>query len=120
METEGGLAWFSLGRAFREMEQYDDALESFRQALRLAPANPEAWHGAGVVFIHLGRDEEAALAFRRALILDPAKSSSRFNLATLIRSDSPAEAALHLSVLWRQDPDFAALLEAQLGNRSGA
>lgn len=116
----GAHCWWVLGQVFRELDQYDDAVEAFQQVLLLAPGDAETWHRMGVVLLLLRRDAEALTAFRRSLQLDTAQTKARFNLATLIRRDSPAEAALHLSVLWRQDPDLASLLEGQLCDRRGA
>lgn len=106
--------WASLGQAFRELGQYDDAVAAFRRALDLAPADADTWHRLGVVLLLLQRDDEAIVAFRRALAVDPAESRARFNLATLIRRETATEAALHLAVLWRHDPDLALLLQTQL------
>ena len=117
--TSGADEWARLGAAFRELEQYDDALLAFGVSLTLDPDCAETWHAAGVVLTFLRRDDEARTVFLRALALDPRHARARFNLATLLHQEGSADAPIHLAVLYRYDPELAALLRGQVMPREG-
>ena len=56
------------GRVYRSLGQYDNALDSYRRALREARGfQPEAHTGVGLVLEEQSRHEEAVAAFRRAI-----------------------------------------------------
>jgi Flp pilus assembly protein TadD len=56
------------GRIHRSLAQYEDALDSYRRALREARGfQPEAHTGVGLVLEEQSRHEEAVAAFRRAI-----------------------------------------------------
>src|SRR3989339_809656 len=41
-EPENAVAWFRLGWIYDELNRYDDAIEAYRQALRINPEHPIA------------------------------------------------------------------------------
>lgn len=106
--------WLNLAAGFRELGQYEDALTLVAEELRRRPRNAEAWHRRGSYLVLSRQDAEAEGAFRNALRCDQRHSGARFNLATLLRCQSPGEALYHLIVLRRDSPDLATLLEGQL------
>jgi len=54
-----------------------------RQALRLAPRDPETHYRLGVLLMRMGRKEEAARSFEETLRLDPDHASARAALRAL-------------------------------------
>ena len=48
------VAWTQLGRAHLELRHYNEAAESYQQALRLAPDNQEALIGSGLLALRSG------------------------------------------------------------------
>lgn len=107
------LSWTRLGRAFRELEQYEDAVCAYRVALDLHPRRAETWHCLGVALMLSDQDDRAITAFRRAVELDATHGPARYNLAMLLGPDT-GETAAHAAVLYRHDPGLAVLLSDQL------
>lgn len=120
MELGNSRDWLQLATGFQELGQYEDALAALTQAAPLDPYSAEIQHRMGVCFLLLRRDREAAAAFRTVLRLDSGHTGARLNLATLLGREAPTEAARHLKVLWRQDPNMAALLEGNLRHPGGS
>jgi tetratricopeptide (TPR) repeat protein len=65
--------------------QLGDALESFGQAITMAPERPEAYEGLGRAFSGLERWEQAAAAFERATVLDPSVFWPHYQLGDALR-----------------------------------
>jgi predicted O-linked N-acetylglucosamine transferase (SPINDLY family) len=61
--------------------RYEDAVESYRQALAVDPATGGAWHGLGEALRKLRKPVDALSAFERALVLEPADASVHARLA---------------------------------------
>ncbi|MFO7737714.1 MAG: tetratricopeptide repeat protein [Desulfatiglandaceae bacterium] len=66
-------AWYPhfLGSAYRENQQYDLALASFRDVLARAPHKHWGHFGSAIVYVRLGRVEEARKQVQKALALEP-------------------------------------------------
>lgn len=63
--------WGYLGRAYFNLNRYNEAIESFRQALRIAPLNAVFWKDLGEAYLNLKRYDEAVDAYNQALRIDP-------------------------------------------------
>ena len=53
-------------RSFARLGRWDDAVECYREAIRLFPNDAEAHFNLGFVYYELGRDAEARREFDRA------------------------------------------------------
>ena len=60
-----------LGKKQLEDGQYDDALNSFEQAILLNQNDPDLWNLKGVALRSLGRYDEAISCFNKSLSIDP-------------------------------------------------
>lgn len=96
-----------------DLARYDDALDSFNQALALLPNHVMALDGRGVALARLGRHEEALASHQEATALDPDYAQAWCNAAraavTLKRFDNalaaydqalalhPGDAANHIN-----------------------
>ena len=60
-----------LGKKQLEDGQYDDALNSFEQAILLNQKDPDLWNLKGVALRSLGRYDEAIECFNKSLEIDP-------------------------------------------------
>jgi hypothetical protein len=65
-EPENAGAWCSLGVAYGYLKQYNDAVEAYRQAIRINPEYALAWHDLGVAYYKLNRYNDAIEAYRQA------------------------------------------------------
>jgi tetratricopeptide (TPR) repeat protein len=64
-------------------ERIDEAIESYKQALELAPTKVFVWNNLGSLCTSLGRNDEAMIAFRKALQADPHDAVSWNGLANV-------------------------------------
>ena len=73
-------AWYSLhlGKAYTEAQQYDSALEAFKDALVRAPHQHWGHIGSALVYVRLGREQEARKQVGKALALNPELTLERF------------------------------------------
>lgn len=94
LEPEG---YFWLGLAYDELDQPDQAVESYRkavaQALIVGMDCAESHTNLGNALLKGGRLDEAVVEFQRAIELDPKSSAARLNLArTFIAKQQGQEA----------------------------
>lgn len=96
--------------------EYDQAIEAYRQALKLKPDLAAAHHGIGSVYVNLGRNDDALEHLRAAARHDPenpiAHLNLGINLANLRRGD---EAMLALNEAKRLSPRDARV-HNEIGN----
>jgi tetratricopeptide (TPR) repeat protein len=97
-----------LGKAHAQKGDFDAAIQSLEQALRLQADVAEANGALGVIYLRQGRLPEAEQALRAELKAHPKDLQSRQNLAVVLDSQQRPEAAIPLlrSAL-QQKPDFA-------------
>jgi tetratricopeptide (TPR) repeat protein len=72
-------------RYFRE-RQYDKAVDSFRQAIKLDPNLAAAYHGLGRVYVNMGRASDALEPLKTAVRLEPNNSFVHLNLAIALEN----------------------------------
>tara|TARA_Y100000310_G_scaffold260505_1_gene269471 strand:- start:184 stop:387 length:204 start_codon:yes stop_codon:yes gene_type:complete len=60
-----------LGKKQLEGGHYDDALNSFEQAILLNQNDPDLWNLKGIALRSLGRYNEAIECFNKSLAIDP-------------------------------------------------
>lgn len=63
--------YIALGIQQLRVKKYDEAVESFHQAVKLDPSSSQAHHNLGVTYVRLGRDREALDEFRLSHRLKP-------------------------------------------------
>jgi tetratricopeptide (TPR) repeat protein len=68
-----GVAYDSLGR-------YQDAIEDYKQAIRIRPDYAEAHYNLGVASGELGRWQDAAEAYKQAIRIKPNHAKAHYNL----------------------------------------
>jgi len=126
-EPGNELAWWALAFAYGEMGRNREAIEAYREALRLKPDFTPAWYNLGVSYRELGRYQEAIAALREALRLKPDFAYAWHNLgASYGKLGRYQEAIDALREALRLKPDLAvawyglAAAYANSGNRSAA
>jgi tetratricopeptide (TPR) repeat protein len=70
-EPEDAAAWIRLGYACSKLNRYDEAVEAYRQAVRITPEHAETWYGLGAAYDELKRYDDAIGAYRQATLIDP-------------------------------------------------
>jgi len=107
-EPGNALAWSSLGEAYGNLGRPGEAIEAYREALRLKPDSAEAWNNLGHAYGSLRRHREAIGAFQEVLRLKPDHANAWYNLALVYGKSGNRSAALEaLKELRRYDPQKA-------------
>jgi tetratricopeptide (TPR) repeat protein len=109
-------AHLHLGETLRQRGRLADALEEYREAVRLNPAWAEAHVNLGVTLAGLGRVGEAIRAYEKALSIDSNIPAAHFNLAVLLGSQGETERAMrhYQRALEGNDPDAYRLAKAAI------
>jgi 2-polyprenyl-3-methyl-5-hydroxy-6-metoxy-1,4-benzoquinol methylase/tetratricopeptide (TPR) repeat protein len=99
-EQKGDYAasFFNLGNALALSEQFDEAAEAYRKAVRIAPHVAAVHCGLADALFQLGKFNEAEVEYRQALVLNPGFTPALYNLARLMFEKGDALQALELSV----------------------
>jgi tetratricopeptide (TPR) repeat protein len=71
------------GKKFLERGDYAAAVEQFKTATTLLPANAQAWNYLGVACQRAGQPADAVTAYQRALTLDRDLMEAHYNLGVL-------------------------------------
>lgn len=70
-----GLTHYFLGATYNNMDLPGEAVEAFKEAIRLKPEWAEAYSGLGVAYNCLRRFGESVEALRQAIRLTPCRAS---------------------------------------------
>jgi superkiller protein 3 len=79
IEPALAAAWIEWATAAEQARRFPEAVERFREALKLEP-DPEVENHVGVLLARMGKIQEAAASFQRALDLRPGYESAQKNL----------------------------------------
>jgi len=75
-----GEYWFYLGLAYGDSGMYKEAIEAYKQAIRLNPDDAEAHNNLGIAYGESGMYEEAIEAFKQAIRIEPDDAKAHSNL----------------------------------------
>lgn len=87
------VAHNNLGNAYRSRQEFDKAIEQYRQSLRLKP-HPRTYSNLGAAYRRLGRFGDAEDAYREALRMDPRSAVAHFGLGIVFAAQGREEEAL--------------------------
>lgn len=81
-------AYFRLGNLYyKNLEQYDNAVNTYLTALKIAPNHTQILNNLGVVYSIQGEKDKAIAAYTTALTIDPTYESARLNLKKISSDD---------------------------------
>jgi Flp pilus assembly protein TadD len=107
-QPDNNVAYYYLGFVYHVLDRHREAVEAYREALRLKPDDAMAWNNLGVSYGKSGRWQEAVEAFREALRLKPDDAEAwlrlGFSYSKLGRWQEAVEAFREAV---RLKPDFA-------------
>jgi len=86
------MRWNNLGIAYIDQQQYDDALHSFEQVVRLRPDYKDGYINLGVTLIEWEKYAEAREPLEKALALKPDDARALYYLALVERRQRHSEA----------------------------
>lgn len=81
--------YYEQGRAYFNLDEYEKAEDSLRQALALKPLHSNALYSLALTLEELGRVEEASFYYKKVLDLNPGNEQLRERIERLER-DAPA------------------------------
>jgi tetratricopeptide (TPR) repeat protein len=84
---------FILGEAEARRGRLEEAVASYREAIRLGPQGPQYSHALGLALLRLERPREAVEAFRRETTLQPTNAESHHFLGKALLAAGQTEAA---------------------------
>ena len=73
-------AYNNLGYAYRQLEDYSDAEQTFKKYTELIPDNPNPYDSYAELLLKIGRFDESIANYQKALSLDPSFTSSQIGL----------------------------------------
>ena len=76
-------AWFELGKAYYQVEQWDQAVAAFEKVIELDPNRQAAYANLGAVYHRQNKLDLAASQYEKALALNPDDGEVTYNLAAL-------------------------------------
>ena len=79
-DNQQALPWFLRGFEHHEKGEYDQALQAFREAIRLKPDDAMAWNNLGATYVKLQQYDQALQACREAIRLKPDYAWAWYNL----------------------------------------
>jgi len=104
------------GNKYAGERQYDQAVDAYRQAIKLDPTLAAAYHALGRVYVNMGRAADALGPMRTAIRLDPENAIAHVNLGiTLENLRHFDEALTELNEAKRLNPQNATI-HNELGN----
>jgi len=100
------------GKAYFVNNRYDDAIEAFKQAIRLSPNDPDAHLGLGVVYAIVKDRPSAVKEYDVLRNIDSTKAAKLYNLISKLQtpeerntySPAPAEREEPKVLPWQQQP----------------
>ncbi len=102
------LPWINLGNYYFDTNRYDEAIETYLQALELEPDNPDVLSDLGVMYRRAGKPENAISSFDKVQQIDPTHTMSLFNkgIVQFYDLNLKNEAVETWKKLASIDPDF--------------
>lgn len=101
-------AYYNLGLALAEQQQWQDAIAAYQTTVELNPESWEAYHHWGDALINLERWDEAVGAYQRAIALNPNVPWTHHNLGlALLKLELYSEAVPFFRHAIELNPKFA-------------
>jgi Flp pilus assembly protein TadD len=95
-------------KAMRE-NRFADAVDAYRQMVRLAPSDPITYKYLGVALARSGQPDEALKQYAHALQLDPSNATVHYNIGILlIEARKEEQAIAHFQQALQLDPGLVA------------
>ena len=83
-----------MGNALRKQEKLEEAIEAYKKAIEITPANPEAYNNMGVTLNDQRKLEEAMDAYKKALAIRPDYSAAYNNMGITLKEQGRLDDAI--------------------------
>ncbi|HEY6147560.1 MAG TPA: tetratricopeptide repeat protein [Thermoanaerobaculia bacterium] len=114
-DPENPKLWAALGNAWYDREDWDQAIEAYRKALRKAPKDANVLSDLGAAYRNQGDFRQAIASFEKARAADSDHWQSLLNLVLINAYDvrDAAAAQRHMDELKRRYPEIPNLEKIQ-------
>ena len=92
--ASGGSSLFNLGLAYGNAGQYEEAIASYKEALRIKPDDADAHYNLGYVYRELGQYEEAIASFKKSIRIKPDDANAHYSLGLAYDESGQYEEAI--------------------------
>jgi len=79
-DPNNAYVWYNLGAAYGYLKRHNDAIEAYRQSIRINPEDAEAWYMLGCVYLFSGNRAAALEVVQKLRRLDPEKADRLFDM----------------------------------------
>jgi tetratricopeptide (TPR) repeat protein len=86
--TNKAESFYGEGSNLLKLNRYNDALDSFDQAIELSPNQAKFWNRRGNALEKLGKNQQALACYDKALVLDSSYEVARQNRSVLLQKFS--------------------------------
>ena len=112
------LAYYNMGNAYADLGEYQRAIDSYQQAIKLDPTLSKPHNNLGLAYAALNRLDEAAWAFTEAVRLKADYAEAHFNLGVAhLQLGRTNQAENQQKILLKLSPQLAAKLEALINKQ---
>ena len=87
--------FYNLGRDYRESGKYQEAIDAFKQAIRINPDHYPAYSGLGDAYVNLDKYQEAIDAYKQANRIMPDFADAHFSLSLVYVNLSKYQEAVY-------------------------
>ena len=107
------LSYYNLGNAYSDLGEYEKAIDSYQQAIKLDPTLSKPHNNLGLAYAALGRLAEAEAEFAEAVRLKQDYAEAHYNLGVAyVQLGRKQDAEEQKKTLVKLKSDFAAKLDA--------
>ena len=102
------LAHYNLGNALKDQGKMQEALNEYRETVRIKPGSADAHNNIGIILeVYLKKYDEAIYHYHQALQVKPDNPGIHFNLGmVLIKKEELEEAIRHFETAINLKPDY--------------
>jgi len=107
------LSYYNMGNAYADLGQYEKAIESYQEAIKLNADLSKPHNNLGLAYAASGRLEDALAEFKQAVQLKADYAEAHYNLGVAyLQMGMKQEAQEQEQILAKLNPEFAAKLGA--------
>ena len=107
------LSYYNLGNVYADLGDYENAIQSYKLAIKFDPSLSKPHNNLGLAYAALGKLSEAANEFSQAVRLKPDYAEAHYNLGVAdLQLGKKKEAQEEQRILMGLKPDLAAKLNS--------
>jgi tetratricopeptide (TPR) repeat protein len=112
------LAYYNMGNAYSDLREYQSAIQSYQQAIKLDPTLSKPHNNLGLAYAALDRLDEAAAAFTEAVRLKIDYAEAHYNLGVaMMLLGKKQQAEQQQRILTKLKPELAEKLSQLLKSK---